>query len=291
MSLVNSVITNPTDAQKDDKELQGPIQAREEYRVTEENEFVRIIEFGKRHASPSWNYVISHGLGGTKVDDRFHRLAIEIRRNFPTANVFLVDWSQVAAKKNMFGLPSVRKVSAQIKKCGELANCLLNEIGIDPKRTTFIGESFGSYVNYEIANRMKKVARILCFNAAVKLGGYSVTDMSVAAKDCYSFQTVSIFDTRQQLCQHDIRLELAVGMKAVKGHTYGIRWLLETLKRSDRSWILCRRNVPTATDVAFSGTAFPNGQFEPRRVSRRKDKRSASAAFLPRPLALKSSLV
>lgn len=255
--------------------------AHGEHRLVKANGFVRIIQFGQHHANPSWTYVITHGMGGTKMGDRFHQLASEIQRRFPTANVFLVDWTQVAGKKNLFGLPSVWRVSAQIKTCGELAHSALSELSIRPHQTTFVGESFGNYVNFEVASRMKKVARMLCFNAAVKLGGYSIPDVTTVATDCYSFQTRSFFDTQQRLCHQDIRLKLNVGMKTIKGHTYGIRWLLETLRRSDSSWIRCSRSVPTATDTSFSGIAYPNGSFAPSLVPRIVKKR-AGTQFMPR---------
>ena len=239
--------------------------------IAKENGFVRVVSFGELRSKPSWTYVIAHGLGGTKAGDRFHVLSNAIQSSFPEANVLLVEWNEVAKKKNLFGLPAVWRVSSKIRECGIRASELLKELNVDPKRTTVIGESFGTYVNFEIARQLGGIQRMLCFNPASELGGYRVPQMTNAVANCYSFHTVSMYDTQASICDHDIRLKLPHGMLKLHGHSYGIRWLTNTLRR-DNSWLLCERELPHATEESFAGTVSPNGHFDPDPVPRKIEK-------------------
>lgn len=249
--------------------------ANEDFRVAQENSFVQVLQCGEHHEHPAWTYVITHGLGGTRSGDRFHQLAAEIRRCFPKVNVYLTDWTQVAAQKTLFGLPSVWKVAANIDNCAQLSADALQHLSLDPSRSTLIGESFGCYVNFGIARQLGKVERMLCFNAASQLGGYVLPDMTTVASACYAFQTISIFDTQARLSDHDVRLQLARGTVGVGAHTSGIRWLSESLQGTDRSWILCSRELPLGTVESFAGTVRPNGEFDPTPVPRIVEEQDA----------------
>lgn len=249
--------------------------SRSESQVVKENGFVRVVQFGELNREPTWTYLITHGLNGTKEGDRFHVLARKISQSYPNAKVLLIDWSNVAAQKGFLGLPAVWKVSSRIGECGKLSSEALQELDLNPSRTTMIGESFGNFVNFEIAQSLGGVERMLCFNPANELGGYRIPDMTTATADCYSFQTVSMYDTQDRVSNHDMRLTLPKGMSSVKGHTYGITWLAKTLERSDDSWILCERQLPTGSQGAFAGTVSPSGQFDAVPVLRHTKKEVA----------------
>ena len=217
---------------------------------------------------PTWNYVLSHGVGGLRPGDRFHRLSQEIRRCFPNVNVYLMDWSDVASRKTYFGIPAGWGIASKIKCCATQAYGLLHAAGLDPRRTTLIGESFGCYINYEIARQWGGVRRILGFNAATKLAGYLNTALHTVAEKSWTFQTTSVFDAQSQLGDRDLRLRSDPTWNHVDRHTYGLQWLHSRLACGDHSWILCEHDLPVSTSRSFSGTVDVNGHFDPTPLSR-----------------------
>ena len=115
--------------------------------------------------------MIAHGLGGTVPEDRFCQLALEIKRTNPNANVLLIDWSSTAAQTR-YGFPRIWHIAGCLDAIAADAASGLSSLEIDPDHTTLIGESFGVYVQGQIAKALGGVRHILAFNPASETGGY-----------------------------------------------------------------------------------------------------------------------
>ena len=111
---------------------------------------VKLHQFGQV-ANTGEQYVIAHGQGGLLPEDRFHALAEAIRTQCPESPVFLIDWSP-AAKTVVAGVAVPWRVARQIDAVAPESSLLLRHAGLDPGRTTVIGESFGDR-ECGIANR------------------------------------------------------------------------------------------------------------------------------------------
>jgi hypothetical protein len=206
-------------------------------------------------------FVVTHGMGGTSDGDRFHRLADTISSTCPSANVLLIDWSEAScARTKFFNLPYPQAVAGKIDRVGEDAAEMLCELGFDPDLGTFIGESFGNWVNARIANEVGGVRRVLAMNPASELGGYRPPDLSACARTSWSFHTYSIFDTLLRISQASILLETRPGSSEIDRHTCGIGRLTSRLERGDRSWLFAEVNLRDASDTSFHTLATLDGQ-------------------------------
>jgi hypothetical protein len=67
------------------------------------SERVQILVSERRRFYPSLpTLVITHGMGGTQSEDRFHQLSDAFEAAIPSSNVILLDWSKDAKKTTSF---------------------------------------------------------------------------------------------------------------------------------------------------------------------------------------------
>jgi hypothetical protein len=203
------------------------------------------------------NFIVTHGMGGTSRGDRFELLARELKAHFPEANVYRIDWTRQSTAV-LFGLPNPWAVALRINGVAAVAAEMLRSIGIDPHRTTFIGESFGNYVNYVIARELGGVESIIACNPANEIGGYLPPDLESVSEQSISIISRSEYDTHRKIAKWSVLLETEVD-DPLEQHRYGVQWLCNTLRRQDDSWVLLERNFSQADAVHFNGTALPDG--------------------------------
>ncbi len=221
------------------------------------------------NAAATQTFVISPGLGGCCVDDRFARLAAAISAQFPDANVVRVDWSQTACQRR-FGILSPWKVAANIDDVAAEAAGELRERDIVPSTVTLIGESFGNYVNYKIATALGGVKHVLAFNPASEFGGYKPPDLKRCASQTWSFHTYSPYDTSVELAHSELFLETPTDSDCVAQHTFGIVWLAQQVDREDFSWLLLKQTLPARKNGAYCGKATLTGSVEDIEISRER---------------------
>jgi hypothetical protein len=156
-------------------------------------------------ADASHTYVVTHGLGG--IQDRFFDLGKAILAADPQANVLVVDWSPGAVRTiGPFANPWA--AAGQIDPTGDALGALLATLrmrhAFNPEAATFIGESFGNYVNNRAAEFLRqtgagKVRRGLLLNPASENGGYRPPLVKLNYTHSVSFVSPSLFDTRQEM--------------------------------------------------------------------------------------------
>jgi pimeloyl-ACP methyl ester carboxylesterase len=188
-------------------------------------------------------FVLTHGMGGSKTGDRFHQLADAICKAMPECNVLLIDWSILSSQTGLFGIPNPFAVAQSIDPVGREASELLKRWNIDPVRTTFIGESFGNYVNAQIAANLGGRGRILAFNPANAMGGYKVPNLRACSDVAWSFHTYSIFDTQDSIADLGIFLETSPLATEVDQHISGVSWLAERVSSGDLAWLQTTHNI------------------------------------------------
>ena len=212
-------------------------------------------------------FVITHGCGGTTMDDRFCHLAAALCKGFPEANVLILDWSE-AASARFHGLPNPWQVARNIDPVADQAADQLAKSAIDPATMTMIGESFGTCVNARIARKLGGVLRMLAFNPASDAGGYAVPDLRQCSKQSWSFHTYSAFDTSRELADGDFFLETPAGSTDWVQHVAGISWLAERVQVGDRSWLLMDWRLPPRRVGFFQARAMLDGQLVEDQVPR-----------------------
>ena len=223
-------------------------------------ESVLIRSVGEPLSHATWNFVIAHGLGGIVPGDRFCQLAVEIKRTNPDANVLLIDWSTTASQTS-YGFPRVWQIAGCLDSiAADAASCLLS-LKFDPDHTTLIGESFGVYVQGQIAGALGGVRHILAFNPASEAGGYKPVDLCKSSQQAWSFHTFCVYDTTRQIAHADFLLETPEKASLLAQHTHGIQWLTHLLRADDSSWLRLNKSVPPACTETFGGIARQDGEF------------------------------
>lgn len=236
---------------------------------------VKIHRFGNDTAAGE-QFVIVHGQGGLTPDDRFCELAAAIRERFPESAVFLVDWTRLSITRiESVALPWC--VARQIDAVAEQSVPLLRNAGLDPARTTLIGESFGVYVNAQLAKHLGGVHRTLAFNPANEIAGYWPPDLKTHATQAWSFHTWSIYDSVRSIAHAEFFLETPVGATNRQQHVAGIPWLTTRLIAADSSWLLMEKPLAFPQDGMFPATARMDGVLSVEPVARRPAKPSVLA--------------
>jgi len=234
-----------------------------------ERSLVQIWFAGPRRNVGGPCFVITHGMGGTLAGDHFHRLAAAIRKSFPRAGVVRLDWSEKASAK-FGGFPNPWKVAESIDKVGDQAALVLKKEGFNPANTTFIGESFGNWVNARIANQLGGVEGILALNPAHEGGGYAPPNLCKHAKRSWSFHTYSIFDTTLEIADGDFWLETRPGASQVNQHVAGIDWLAARIEAGDHSWLSMDKTLPERQAGHFRASAMMDGQLSEQQLPRER---------------------
>jgi hypothetical protein len=233
-----------------------------------DEKLVRIAVLSPQQRRAEWFYVITHGMGGTAADDRFHRLAESISRCSPQACVLRIDWSETASATSG-NWPNPWKVAASIDRIGDLAARLLIEHQLDPARATLIGESFGNWVNARVARRLGNVQGILAFNPASEAGGYAPPDLRLHAQCSWSFHTHSAFDTTREIAAADFLLQTPAEATHWQRHVWGIAWLTLRLQDRDLAWLTFDKRLPARKSGRYTALAAADGQLGPEPPLRR----------------------
>jgi hypothetical protein len=222
---------------------------------------VKLVAIGDVLAAPTRTFVITHGCGGTKDGDRFHRLAAEVKREFPDANVFLLDWS-AQTREEFMGFPNPWAIARTIDPSSNVAAELLQQQRVESSRLTLVGESFGVYINHRIAKRLGKVAKVLAFNPGSELGGYAPPILQNDAARVCVFTTTSMLDCHLFLADHALRIATVAGMNPIDQHTYGVEWLCDQLEAGDATWLELSREFPAADVNYLSGIVSADGSLD-----------------------------
>ncbi len=227
---------------------------------------VRIWCVGKPGSA---TYAITHGMSGTASGDRFHELGAILHKNFPEACVMRIDWSKLASAK-IGCFPHPWKVATSIDDVGSCAARVLKSQEIDPASITFIGESFGNWVNARIADELGGVSGILAVNPAHEAGGYRLPDLRKHAERSWSFHTYSVFDTTLEIAENDFWLEPPAGASHWKQHVAGIAWLSARLEAGDPSWLHMNKALPPRRAGCFQATATIDGMLSDEQPPRER---------------------
>ena len=230
---------------------------------------VRIWLTGPRGDQASECFVITHGMGGTTSGDSFHRLAAILHHQFPRASVLRIDWSERASVK-FAGLPVPWKVAASIDAVGDEATLVLKQMGIDSQRTTFLGESFGNWVNARIAYQLGGVHAILAINPASESGGYAPPDLRKLASHSWALHTWSVFDTTLEIADGDFWLETPADASPFAQHVAGIRWLTARIEAGDDSWLRMDKPLPARRAGHFRASATLRGELSEKQMPRER---------------------
>ena len=226
--------------------------------ASDEQNLVQVRVAGGLVTKPEWTYVICHGMWGTTAGDRFERLCAAIKRQLPQCNVVLLDWS--AASKSGGGMFMAWRVAKNIDPVADAAAEQLKAMSLHRARTTLIGESFGNYVNARLARQLGGCERILAFNPASELGGYTPSDLKAAAQTAWSFHTWSVFDTSRSIAHRELLLETPAGACELAQHMHGITWLSERLEAGDRSWLAAEQQIPECKRGFYPAVAGLDGE-------------------------------
>jgi hypothetical protein len=193
-----------------------------------------LLSLGELRPRASHTYVVTHGLGG--IHERFFELAQAIHRVEPAANVLVVDWTPGAVRHMTVGsmrfldpLAVARRIDPTGDALGDVLATLHRRRLFKPTEATFIGESFGNYVNNRAARhlrraRLGKVKRALLLNPATQKGGYGVPVVTRNYTQSMAFVTCSCFDTQQQIADRQVQLRPKTA-DPIRQHIYGLRWL------------------------------------------------------------------
>ena len=214
-------------------------------------------------------FVISHGMGGTLAGDNFHQLAAVILKRFPRACVIRLDWSEKASAK-LHGFLNPWEVAGSIDAVGDQAALVLKKEGIDLAHTTFIGESFGNWVNARIAHQLGGVQGILALNPANEAGGYTPPNLCKHAKRSWSFHTYSVFDTTLEIADSDFWLETPANATPGSQHIAGIRWLAARIEAGDLTWLGMDKTLPQRRAGCFRAMATMDGQISDKQLPRER---------------------
>jgi hypothetical protein len=179
-------------------------------------------------------YVITHGLNGKL--ERFVDLAQAILRAEPGANVLVVDWSPGAAQHLGVGsmrLPNFLAVALRIDPTGDALGTVLaalHEQGLfRAAEATFIGHSFGNYVNNRAAQALRKaklgkVKRGLLLNPATAKGSYTPPVVRENYTQSVCLVTPSALDTHRDIADRRVDLKTPSN-DGLAQHTFGVLWL------------------------------------------------------------------
>lgn len=189
--------------------------------------------------SAAHTYVITHGLSG--IEARFFELGQAIQAKEPGAQVLVVEWDP--AKKERIGAHGNPWAAAKrIDPTGDALGSVLSDLhkkkSIDLSRTTFIGESFGNYVNHRAVVVCRqadfgKVHGALILNPASELGGYTPPLMEQAYTHSVAFVSASILDTRKAIAAKTVKLKTNSDDPFAQ-HTFGLEWLHATVVAGNR---------------------------------------------------------
>ncbi len=230
--------------------------------ASENGGYVQILLSKEHHFAPSLpTFVITHGMGGTQPNDRFHQLAVAIQDVLPQYNVLIVNWSKYATTTTSFlGIPSPWEVAKNIDPVARQVSEELQDLCLNPNQTTFIGESFGNCINAKVAEHLGRHGRILAFNPPNSAGGYKIPDLRTCADLTWSFQTFSVFDTQTPIAHAGFFLETQANATDRDQHVAGVSWLADQLRSGNTTWLLMQHQLANARSDEFDAVAAISGE-------------------------------
>ena len=119
---------------------------------------------------PTW--LVIHGLGHDPGNVKDQGLPQAIDGYQQDDQVLMVDWSEITKDNGKW----FWDVDDWIPNVAETVKNKLNEWGISKDNINIVGQSFGSYVGWEIANRLGGVNKFVALDPAQYLGGYRIPD-------------------------------------------------------------------------------------------------------------------
>lgn len=175
-------------------------------------------------------FIITHGLSGS--EKRFFELGWAILALEPGANVLVIEWDPAKKERiGAFGNPwaAAKRIDLTGDALGSALADLHKKKSLDLGKTTFIGESFGNYVNHRAALALGKagcgkVHGALALNPASELGGYEPPLLTHTYIHSVAFVSDSILDTRKPIAARTVHLKTSSDDAFVQ-HTYGLEWL------------------------------------------------------------------
>jgi hypothetical protein len=181
-------------------------------------------------------FVVTHGFGdaGKSQYDPGHpdmtsdaqaknarvwNLARLLKQNFPQAQVYVVDWAQWSGgltprQAAPAIVPVGRGLSAELQ-------AMQSEGCFSPQNATFIGESFGNYVNFVACASMgTPCGTALAFDPAAAAGGFAPPNLQQAFTNSRAFETDSLWDTNQPIAACNVKLDTPYDRYPFSGDTY-----------------------------------------------------------------------
>jgi len=200
---------------------------------------VTVFGLEKPPSDPKHTYILTHGLGG--IEERFFELGRLILSLEPGAVVLVIEWDP-AQKERLGDFGNPWAAAKRIDPTGDALGAALADLHkkkiIDARKTTFIGESFGNYVNHRAAVALGKAGcgkayGALVLNPASELGGYEPPLLTETYHHSVAFISDSLFDTQQSIGRQTVRLTTTCKDPFVQ-HTFGMRWLRSRILAGER---------------------------------------------------------
>ena len=179
---------------------------------------VKVYAQGPVVSNPERSFVLTHGWKGTTDGDRFHQAATALKAKYPNANVFIVDGPPLA--QGWLPGPVANNIDPTGDAAARTFKAFASAGTFDPMKATFIGESYGNYVNYRIAENMGGAYQAVVGNPASELGGKVPPDFQKYFARSVSLETYSIADTNREVAQYNLFQETPEGLDAIAQHTY-----------------------------------------------------------------------
>lgn len=123
---------------------------------------------------PTW--IVVHGNANNSDTPTIKNLAESLKSNDPNTQVLLLDWGSAANYDNGSWNANLDKSTDWIQPVADTATTLINNLGLSTWNLNFVGHSLGTYVSWEIANRMGGINRLVALDPAADFPGWYDTN-------------------------------------------------------------------------------------------------------------------
>ena len=141
--------------------------------------FIESVDGSAIKDVPTW--IVVHGNASNSDEitidgeiNNIRNLAESLESNDPNTQVLLLDWRSAA--NNTGGIKGLDKSTSWIPSVADTATTLINNLGLSPWNLNFVGHSLGTYVSWEIANRMGGINRLVALDPAADVPGWYDTN-------------------------------------------------------------------------------------------------------------------
>jgi hypothetical protein len=210
---------------------------------------------------PAHSFVVTHGWNHDSGGSHGALAkAIKEQEQFSGVNVFVVDWREGAQCE-------LWCAAGNINAAGDAARAGLqayrNTGQFDPSKATYVGHSFGNYVNNRIASGFNVTGdRAIILNPAPAVGTYYPPDFRRTFSLSWLFSTGVLADHayyERMIADRHFQLQYPTNAGVVGAHNFGPKWLKDCLDRDRTEWLLFNVTIP---DLAIPGKALINCDFE-----------------------------